>query len=228
MTFFNPYEPVFRRKQHALDVQDLHGAWQLRFQIGSLKIPEIIFTRIDQVFLLWAAITAGIFTTAQFAPFDWLVQAEVWSALSALGIALTLQLAWYWARVERSLWIIFGWIGLIAVGLVLTALGIATAWAEIVLHLGPLWLVLCGLGYLGTGIGLRSRALLFAALIHIAAVPLVEGSDWAFLLTGLILSGTLLLFAASQWDMRLPIDYRLARAERVFNDEQQLLRLGRR
>jgi hypothetical protein len=226
MTFFNPSEPMFCPKQHQLDVQDRRGLWNLRLHLGICRL-EMMYTRVDQVFLLWGAICAVIFATAQIAPFDWLVQAGVWSALTLAGATLTCALAWYWCRVERLLWLIWYWLGLLVIGLVLTAAAILVPLPELLLNLSPLWLFVCALGYLGTGVGLRSRAMLLAAGVHLVAIVPIGASDLPYLWTGLVVAGTLFGFAGTQWDMRLPIHYRLSEAELEFNARQHRQRQAR-
>jgi hypothetical protein len=71
------------------------------------------------------------------------------------------------------------------------------------------------LGYLATGLGLGSRAFILAGMIHLAAIPLcLSVVQWQFLITGLIMAGTLVLLAEAQWDMRPPV------ASQVLTDEQ--------
>ena len=75
MTFFNLSEPVFRRKQHALDFQDRQGLLQFKLGIKNRTLFSAIYTRIDQVFVVWGLISAIIFFTAQLSPIDWITQA---------------------------------------------------------------------------------------------------------------------------------------------------------
>jgi hypothetical protein len=223
MTFFNPSEPMFRPKQHQLDVQDRCGLWDPSFRFGAFRF-ETIYTRVDQVFLIWGVLAAVIFATAQFAPFDWLLQAQVWSALTLAGAVLTFGLAGYWCRVERVLWLVWYWSGLLAVGLGFTAVAIAAPLSELLINLCPFWLLVCALGYLGTGVGLRSRAMLLAAGVHFAAAVPIAASALPYLWTGVVLAGTLFVFASTQWDMRLPIRYCLAEVDLEFNARQRRLR----
>jgi hypothetical protein len=85
-----------------------------------------------------------------------------------------------------------------------------------------LWLGLCGLGYLGTGIGLHSRALLIAAFLHLLGILLLPYFiNWQFLISGLILGGTLLFLAEFKWDMCSPLEsYLLVPEEITFNRKQ--------
>lgn len=224
MTFFNSAEPVLRRKQHHLDLQDRRGLLSLQLKLGPLHI-DTVFTRIDQVFILWGALCALIFGTAQFVAIDWGAQAIFWSLLTILGTALTMHYSWFWASVERALPIVLGWVALMLAGLILTDLSIVFAWGEVMLHLGVLWLALGAVGYLATGLALRSRALLWSGLVHVAAaVAAFNLADWQFLLAGVVLSGCLIVLGSTQWDMRLPIAYALEQEGLLYNREQQILR----
>jgi predicted membrane protein len=112
-------------------------------------------------------------------------------------------------------------------GVVVTDLGIFLGLGQVLMHLCELWLGLCAVGYLGTGLGARSRAFLLAGTIHLIGVvlmPYVLG--WQFLSAGLIMASSLLVFAETQWDMRPPLeDYALLSSEqRQFNKQQQQLR----
>lgn len=53
MAFFNLSEPVLRRKQTDLDMQDLCGLLKVRLQLGSLRLLSVAYTRVDQAILLW-------------------------------------------------------------------------------------------------------------------------------------------------------------------------------
>ncbi len=225
MTFFNPSEPVLRRKQHELDVQDLRGLFRIRWQIGNFTLWNAIYTRIDQIFMLWGLLTATIFLTAQFSPFDWSAQAVFWSILTVLGTVGMLMLSWSWVVVERAVWLVVGWVLLMGIGLALTDYSIFTGWGEVMLNLGPLWLGLTAIGYLITGFGLHSRALAYAGVFHlVSGLVLLFVSDWQFLCTGMVMAGSLLLLGESQWDMRSPIDYNLSDIEKEFNRRQHQVR----
>jgi hypothetical protein len=53
MSFFNASEPLIRRKQEALDLQDLQGLLRLRWRVGPVNLFSLLYTRIDQVFVVW-------------------------------------------------------------------------------------------------------------------------------------------------------------------------------
>ncbi|MCU0533899.1 MAG: hypothetical protein MUD14_08385 [Hydrococcus sp. Prado102] len=227
MTFFNPTEPIIRRKQHALDFQDRQGLLHLRLKIKNTILFSNLYTRIDQVFVVWGLISGAIFITGQFAPISWVTQAIFWSVLTVVGTIVTIGLTHFWVAVERLQWILYSWVVLMLVGVTITDLGIFLGWGQVLLHLSHLWLGLCGIGYFCTGIGLRSRAFILSGIIHasgIALLPHVAG--WQFLTTGLIMVANLLVFAETQWDMRLPIEnYALLTEEqKQFNYQQQQLR----
>ena len=227
MTFFNLSEPVFRTKQHALDVQDRRGLLQLKIAIQDNTLFSAIYTRIDQVFVIWGLIAAIIFFTAQFSPIDWITQAIFWSILTVVGTIAMSILTYFWVRVERLNWVLYGWILLMLGGVLITDFGIFYGSGKILMHLCDLWLILCGIGYVITGIGLRSRAFLVSAACHflgILILPYCPG--WQFLATGLIMAVNLLLFAETQWDMRPPVDRYslLTEQELEFNRLQYTIR----
>jgi hypothetical protein len=227
MTFFNSTEPIIRRKQHALDYQDLQGLWHFQVKIKDITLVSNIYTRIDQVFVVWGIISAAIFITAQFAPISWITQAIAWSVLTVVGTAATIGLTNFWVAVERLHWVVYTWAVLMLGGLVITDLGILWGWGQILMHLSDLWLGLCAIGYFCTGIGLRSRAFIFSGIIHalgILILPHVPG--WQFLTTGLIMVVNLFVFAETQWDMRSPIENYglLSEEQKQFNHQQRQLR----
>ncbi|MEB3210452.1 MAG: hypothetical protein VKL39_03830 [Leptolyngbyaceae bacterium] len=104
--------------------------------------------------------------------------------------------------------------------------GIFLGWGWVILHLCQLWLGLSALGYVLTGWGVRSRTFLIAGgchLIGIALLPLF--SLWPFLFSGIIIAGTLLFLSEVQWDMRPPSDKPfLSDEENEFNQAQQARR----
>ena len=63
MTFFNSQEPLLRRKQTDLDIQDLEGLISWQWKLNGVPIVSWLYTRIDQVFLLWGWIVGLIFLT---------------------------------------------------------------------------------------------------------------------------------------------------------------------
>ena len=227
MVLFNSAEPIIRRKQHALDFQDRQGLLQLKLQISNKTLYNNIYTRIDQVFVVWGIITAVIFFTAQFAPIDWITQATFWSALTGIGTVGMTALTYFWVKVERLQWILYAWIVLMLGGVIVTDLGILLGWGQVLMHLCDIWLGASALGYFCTGLGLRSRAFVLAGLLHILGIfilPFCIG--WQFLATGLIITANLLMFAETQWDMRLPIENYsiLTEEQKEFNRQQYLIR----
>ena len=227
MPLFNSAEPIIRPKQHALDFQDRQGLLKLKLEIRNKTLFHNIYTRIDQVFVVWGLITAVIFFTAQFAPIDWITQATFWSILTGVGTVVMTILTHFWVKVERLRWVLYSWIVLMLGGVAITDLGIYYGSGTILMHLCHLWLILSALGYFCTGIGLRSRAFMISGLFHLAGIailPLFIG--WQFLVTGLMMTANLLMFAETQWDMRPPIDnYSLLTEEqKEFNRQQYLIR----
>ncbi len=227
MISFNSAEPIIRRKQKALDFQDRQGLLQLKLQISSKTLFNSIYTRIDQVFVVWGLVTAIIFFTAQFAPIDWITQATFWSVLTGIGTMGMTVLTHFWVKVERLRWVLYTWIVLMLGGVIVTDLSILLGWGSVLMHLCHLWLGLSAVGYICTGLGLRSRAFIMAGLFHvlgILALPLCIG--WQFLATGLVMTANLLMFAETQWDMRPPINNYglLTQEQKEFNREQYLIR----
>ncbi|MGB3267091.1 MAG: hypothetical protein WBA89_24445 [Microcoleus sp.] len=226
MTFFNASEPLIRCKQEHLDVQDLEGLLRLRWQIGNLTLFSGLYTRIDQTFLLWGLVTGGIFFTAQFVPISWSFQAIMWSTLTLIGTAIMAVLTLFWVRVERVSWILYSWAILTIAGLAITDYSIFTGWGSLLQHLCDLWLGLSAIGYLLTGLGLRSRTFIAIGLTHLFGIPLlIFVAPWQYLTTGIIMAGCLLLLSELQWDMRSPIENTLlTEEEKEFNRIQQRLR----
>ena len=227
MVLFNSAEPIIRRKQHALDFQDRQGLLQLKLQIGNKNLLNSIYTRIDQVFVVWGIITAIIFFTAQFAPIDWVTQATFWSVLTGIGTVGMTALTHFWVKVERLRWVLYSWVVLMLGGIAITDLGILLGWGRVLMHLCDIWLGLSAIGYFCTGWGLRSRAFILAGLFHILGIcllPLCLG--WQFLVTGLVMTANLWMFAETQWDMRPPIENYsvLTEEQKEFNRQQYNLR----
>ncbi|MGL5074610.1 MAG: hypothetical protein ACRDBG_02050 [Waterburya sp.] len=227
MVLFNTAEPIIRRKQKALDFQDRQGLLQFKLQISNKTLFNNIYTRIDQVFVVWGLVTAVIFFTAQFAPIDWITQAVFWSVLTGIGTVGMTILTHFWVRVERLRWVLYAWIVLMVGGVILTDLSIFCGWGQVLMRLCHLWLGLSAIGYICTGLGLRSRAFIMAGLFHLLGIlvlPFCLG--WQFLATGLVMTANLWMFAETQWDMRPPIDNYdvLTHEQKAFNLEQYLIR----
>ncbi len=225
MTAFSP-EPILRRKQHALDVQDLEGLLHIHLQFKDFKLFSSFYTRIDQVFILWGLISAIVFLTAQFLTLNWTDQAIAWSILTAIGAWGTCHLAWYWVSVERLRWVVYVWVALMLGGVLLTNWGLFGGGWVLLPHLCRLWLGLSAIGYGITAWGLRSRALLTSGLVHLGAIALLPYLQaWQFLFTGLITAGSLFLLAEVQWDMQSTTKAQLLTLEqKQFNLRQSELR----
>lgn len=225
MASFQSSQPILQRKRQTLDLQDQIGLLSIRWKWGNQAISRI-YTRIDQIFVLWSAIIAIIFGVAQFSPVSWTTQALVWTGLTLVGIVGMVVLAWFWVTVERLRWVVYAWASLMGFGIVYTDLGILGGCWQLIPYLCPLWLGLSALGYLVTGFGMRSRAFLTTGGLHllgIVALLAIEG--WQFLMSGLVMSGSLLLLSEAQWDMRPPIDFNLLNSEqKQYNKEQHRLR----
>ncbi len=229
MSFFDTQEPILRRKQTQLDVQDLKGLIRWRWRIKQRTVISWLYTRIDQVFLLWGWIVGLIFLTPQFFPMvSWVHQAILWSLLSAIGVGVMVWLAWFWVAVERLRWLIYLWAELVAGGLALTDYGIFAGSGLVLTNLCALWLLLCAIGYGAMGLGMRSRAFFGVMALHVAAVPLLSVVPaYQFLVTAAVMSGSLFLLAEVQWDMRPPSDSAaLSSEQNAFNFKQRRLRLS--
>ncbi|MBV8885918.1 MAG: hypothetical protein JO235_18250 [Chroococcidiopsidaceae cyanobacterium CP_BM_RX_35] len=226
MSFFNSSEPLLRDKQQELDFQDLQGLWRFKCKIGNITLFSGFYSRIDQTFVLWGLISSSIFVTAQFLPISWITQAILWSILTLVGTVSMVVLTWFWVSVERLRWVVYCWVLLMLVGLILTDLGIFLDWGEVLMRLCPLWLGLSALGYICTGLGMRSRTFVFVGVVHLLSVVILPYvSAWCFLATGAIMAVSLLLLAEWQWEMRPPIDYaHLTAEQKQFNQKQYQLR----
>jgi hypothetical protein len=111
-------------------------------------------------------------------------------------------------------------------GVALTDLSIFLSWGQILMHLCPMWLGLSAIGYICTGIGMRSRAFSLASLVHLLGIAVLPYlGSWQFLSTGIVIAASLLVFAGVQWDMRPPIQYEfLTPEQKRFNEQQYRLR----
>ncbi|BAZ50737.1 hypothetical protein NIES4103_33540 [Nostoc sp. NIES-4103] len=215
-------QPLLRDKHEALDIQDLQGLVCLNLKVGTIRVFSGFYTRIDQVFILWGLICAGIFLTAQFLPISWDTQAIWWSTLTLAGTVAMVVLTWFWVSVEKVRWLVYCWVILMLGGVVLTDLSIFLGWGEVLMRLCPLWLGLTGIGYLCTVLALRSRAFLLMALVHLLGMAVIPYfSEWQFFATGVVMMISLLIMAELQWDMRPPIDSDLLTPEqKLFNQQQ--------
>jgi len=223
MTFFNVTEPMIRRKQTALDIQDLCGLVTIKIELGNNQLFSRFYTRIDQALLLWSGIVLIIFTTAQFLPISWVTQAYFWSILTLLAIGAMVILTRFWTKVEQLSWVMYLWGSLMLFSLALTNFGIFAGSGIILMNLCSLWLGSCAFGYFLTGIGLKSRLFFLIALIHLVAIailPMVVG--WQFLATGLVIASSLVLLSEVQWDMRDAITSPvLSEVDRAYNWQQR-------
>ena len=177
--------------------------------------------------MLWGWITGLIFLTPQFLPtVSWLDQAIIWSVLSVIGLGIMTWLAWFWVKVEQLRWLIYLWSGLVLIGLVLTDYGILQGSGLILMNLCPIWLAVCAAGYVAMGLDMRSRTFLIFAALHGAAIPLLNlVPAYQFLITAVVMSGSLFLLAELQWDMRPPATSKALSVEQnAFNHKQQRLR----
>ncbi|ACB50016.1 hypothetical protein cce_0665 [Crocosphaera subtropica ATCC 51142] len=201
MNLLDQTKPILRRKQRKLYYQEYQSLVSLYLKIAGKTIYTGLYSCLDQVFIIWGLITAAIFLTAQFLPISWTTQAIAWSILTLAGTLAMMILTHFWVKQRQLDWILYTWVVLMVSGLILTDCGIFLGWGWLLIHLSHLWLGLCSLGYIITGVGLNSRALLLVGLVHllgIAILPHVMG--WQFLATAMIMVLSLLLLAETQWD----------------------------
>lgn len=201
MSFFNPNAPLLCRKQDVLDLPDIPGMWRFHWQVGNFILFSTFYTKLDQACIIWGVISIVIFATAQFFPISWLTQAVWWSVLSVVGTVGMMILTPSWLKVEGLGWIVSSWVFLMLLGVVITDLGIMLGWGVVLMSLCPLWLGLVALGYLFTGIGMRSRILIIISLVHLLSIEILPYvGNWQFLTTGIVMGGCVLLLAEFQWD----------------------------
>lgn len=198
---FNSELPLFRRKRSAFEIEDLPGLWRIHWQWGKRTVFSTFYTRIDQACIVWGVISALIFVSAQFLPVDWQTQAILWSSLTLIGTAVMLRLSHHWRGVDALGEVIKAWVVLMLLGLVVTDLSVFLSWGSLMGQLCALWLMINAIGYIYSGLKLRSRAFAMLGLIHLASVTLLPyWAEWQFLMTGLLSGGSSLLLAELQWD----------------------------
>jgi len=201
MTFFNPNAPLLCLKPNVLALPDSPGLWRCHWQVGNITLVSTFYTPLDQVCLFWGVISIGIFVTAQFVPISWTTQAVWWSILSLIGTRGMVVLTPSWLREEGLGWVLNSWVILMLLGVALTDLSIFLGWGQILMSLCPLWLGLVALGYLGTGLGMRSRTLIITGLVHLLGIGILPYvGAMQFLATGIIMGGSSVLLAVFQWD----------------------------
>jgi hypothetical protein len=106
-----------------------------------------------------------------------------------------------WRTIEPLSDVINAWVFLMLFGVTLTDLSIVFGWGQILVNLCSLWLILDGIGYVYTGIKMRSRAFAFIGLLNFAGIALLPYvGAWQFLTTGLMTGTSALLIAELQWD----------------------------
>jgi hypothetical protein len=224
---FNISQPPLRTKQKEVDVQDLCGLVRIHWQFQQKTLISNIYTRIDQVFIVWGLITAAIFCTAHFFPISWRFQAILWSILTLIGTVAMVYLTDFWVKVEKLRWVAWLWTALMLLGLGITNWGIFSSIPVILLNLCPLWLALSAVGYIIMGLGMYSRTFICIGLFHLLGIMLLPYlMGWQFLTTGFIMSSSLLVLAELQWDMRPPLNNSdvLSAEELSFNRRQDQLR----
>lgn len=201
MSFFNFDLPICVRKKSAFDIQDLPGLWRIHWQIGDFTLLSSYYTRHDQACLFWGLLSSVIFATVQFLPISWLTQAIYLTGLTFVGVVVMVGLTLCLLAEIQFAQVLWCWILLMLIGILITDLSVFLGWGYILANMCPLWLVLSGIGYFLTGIGLRSRMFMLLSLIHFAAIwvlPLV--GVWQPLTTGFVISTCVFSIAELQWD----------------------------
>lgn len=201
MNFFNINTPIFQRKLSAFAIDDMPGLWRVHWQIGDIVLWSSFYTQHDQACMLWGCVSAAIFVTAQFVALSWTAQAILASIFTVVGLAGMVNLTWYFTKLDRLSWVLYGWIALMIVGMGLTDAGIFLHWGDVLLNLCPLWLGLSAIGYLLTGVIMQSRTFIVFGLVHLLAIcALPHVGAWQQLTTGIVISSSVLLMAELQWD----------------------------
>ncbi|MBE9068613.1 hypothetical protein IQ260_18365 [Leptolyngbya cf. ectocarpi LEGE 11479] len=191
---------LFQRKQKLVDPVDLHGVIHIPIGQATSGNDSTYLTRLDQALVLWGMASAAIFCVAQFYRIDWSIQATLWSVFSGAVTLIAGQLTWFWVSSRNQRWILYHWSLLILIGLGLTDCSIWMGWGSLLAHLCSLWLGISALGYFVTGIGIQAPALLFLGILHSLVIPILAVlPPWQFLLTGVVISGSLFCLAAFQW-----------------------------
>jgi hypothetical protein len=199
--FFNPEIPIVLKKPSAFAIHDVPGLWRLHLQVRHVTLYSTFYTQHDQACLAWGVLSASIFAAAQFLPIAWGTQALFASILTVIGVGVMVHLTHHFAAVERVSWILYQWAGLMLLGMLLTDLGLLFSWGEVLGRICPLWLAIIGVGYLLTGLGMRSRAILLTSAVHFLAIGLLPYVGiWQPLATGTVISLSVLLLAELQWD----------------------------
>lgn len=208
MSFFNHEMPIFTRKKTVFDGSPAPGIWLLKIQINDRILISSSYTRHDQACLLWGAIAAVIFLSAQFLPLNWTMQTLFAATLTCLGIVGMFLLTWEFARFERLSWVLASWAGLMLFGAIATYQSIFGGWTWALIHICPIWLGLSGCGYLATGFGMRSRLFLLLSVPHLLAIPLLPlFPAWNPLITGSVISLSAFFIAELQWDANGVCEY---------------------
>jgi hypothetical protein len=202
INFFDHSVPPLRCKQASLTANGHHSLWYIHWQIGRHRLYSTVYTPLDRACIIWALLLVPMFITAQFSPISWTTQAGLWSMLSLVGLITTGRYAYHWVQVKCISWVAYCWIILILTGLICTDLSIVLVWHHVLAHLCSLWLGLCALGYLFTGLVLHSRAFIATSLMHLLAIRvLLCMNSWQYLFTGTVIVFFLFLLAEFQWDM---------------------------
>lgn len=204
MSFFNDSVPLIRGKHLHPDIYRDRELYFVDFRLGKYRFHSTFYTKIDQTCLIWGVLVIPIFGVGQFSTVDWLIQAIVWTVISLLGLCGMVGLTQSWVRSKRLSWLLHSWVILIIGGLLLTNLSIFLRCGRLLSHVCALWLILCAMGYLLSGLALRSRAFLATSLLHLVTVfflPYVSG--WQIIFTGMAIAIPLLILAEFQWDMQI-------------------------
>jgi len=208
MAFFNHDVPLISRKPPLASAARSSGVWRVHYSLGQAVLWSSFYTRHDQACLNWGILVAYIFAIAQFLPISWATQALMASLLTVVGSVVMTWLMWRYTYMEQLAWILYSWLGLMLLGTIITDLSVWNAWGAVLIRLCPLWLALCGVGYFITALGMRSRLILLCSALHFGTIGLLPfWMTHQLLLTGAVISGSVMLLAQLQWDSNGVCDY---------------------
>jgi hypothetical protein len=224
MAFFNTDVPILTRKPSVLETPASPGNWRVQWQLRNYLLWSSCYTRHDQACLCWGFITASIFSIAQFLPINWTTQALIASSLTGLSSFGMAWLTWRYTHVDQLAWILYTWLLLMLIGSALTNLSLWYSWSHILILLCPLWLAICGIGYLITALGMRSRLILLCSAIHFLTIFLLPFVGiWQILLTGIVISASVTALSELQWDSNGVCNYQTLNHHKIPHRQTQPL-----
>lgn len=201
--YFNCSTPPLRKKRVELirDSYPANALWTPRIVLGSWKVEHGIYTRVDRACSLWAVLLLAIFGSAQLCPISWTTLSVVWSAASVVALGITYRLCYGWTQQFGVVWALHGWAIAIGTGIICTDWAIFSDCTQVLARVNQLSLLLESAGYLGTGIAVRSRAIIAIATLHgIAALMLELCPKFQYAIAGGVMAAFLAILAEMEWD----------------------------